>query len=152
MNIKITARHFNLSETLKNFIESEMLELDKYNLDIVSKSVILDKGKKDFSAEIILYIKGNKTVIIENEDKDIYEAFHKAYKKIDKKLAKIADRIKEKHHDKIEFKEVEVEELMTLEDALNKLKNSNDLFIVFYDENGETRTLFKKEDNLFGMY
>ena len=51
MNISIVGRHFELTDAIKNHIESAVDGLKKYNLDIISTRVIIDadekNGKKD---------------------------------------------------------------------------------------------------------
>ena len=41
---------------------------------------------------------------------------------------------------------------MEIEEALNELKNSDDIFKVFYDKDDMLRVLYKQKNNQFGLY
>ena len=64
MNKHIAGRHFELTEPIKNYIESAIESLEKYNLEIISTHCIISgdtkNGKKGFSVEFVVNLKTNR--------------------------------------------------------------------------------------------
>src|SRR5690606_36326628 len=94
MNILITARKFKARQTLKDFINSEVTSLKKYNDDILSADVKLSYlNTKDSvkSAEIILQVPGQ--VLSATEETDEFEkSVSSAVEKLSRQLKKFKTR------------------------------------------------------------
>ncbi len=60
MNIQITARHSKASESMKEFITEELLNLEKWADKITSSHVILDSVHDEKLAEVIVTILGQQ--------------------------------------------------------------------------------------------
>ncbi|WP_456383646.1 ribosome hibernation-promoting factor, HPF/YfiA family [Hydrogenimonas sp.] len=179
MNISIVGRHFELTDAIKQHIDSAIDGLKKYNLDIISTRVVVDadekNGKKGYSVEFVINMSNKNTVVIRQKDKDVYAAIDLA---IDR-----AHKVLRRHHDKVtEHKSVRPDELaaaheaeiaaaladdtdeivptelelykpLEIEEALNMLKESPDKqFIVFNDIEGKMRVLYRRGDGRFGLY
>ena len=75
MNISIVGRHFELTDAIKQHIESAIDGLKKYNLDIISTHVVVDadekNGKKGYSVEFVINMSNKNTVVIRQKDKDV---------------------------------------------------------------------------------
>ncbi len=58
MKPRITARHFSLTEELRNFVSDRLTKLDRYYDGITDAHVILtvERGRQDRFAEIILTV------------------------------------------------------------------------------------------------
>lgn len=177
MNKSITGRHFELTEAIKAYADAAIEGLSKYNLDIISASTVISanekNGKKGFSTEIILNLKDKNTLVITQNDKDVYAAIDLAMERMKKALRRHAEKIKD--HKVMSFKdlgeeaeavgEIAYEEIeivpMDLElhkpldfeeaiDALNAEKKRQ--FIVFNDHDGNMRVMYKRADGRFGLY
>ncbi|RPI72323.1 MAG: ribosome-associated translation inhibitor RaiA [Ignavibacteriales bacterium] len=94
MNILITARKFKARQTLKDFINSEVTSLKKYNDDILSADVKLSYlNSKDSvkSAEIILQVPGQ--ILSATEETDEFEkSISSAVEKLSRQLKKLKTR------------------------------------------------------------
>jgi putative sigma-54 modulation protein len=180
MNTSIVGRHIKLTDDLKQHVESTIQTFKKYNLDIISVNAIIAQeqkhGKNLITFEYVLNVANIDTVVVKQKDKDLHAAIDIATDRVCKILRRHADKIKA--HDATKLSDVvimeqedqiakELENLdneivpmtlesykpMEIEEALNELKSSDDIFKVFYDMDDNFRVLFKKKDGVhFGLY
>jgi putative sigma-54 modulation protein len=177
MNKSITGRHFELTDAIKNYADNAMEELKKYNLDLISASTVISanekNGKKGFAVEFIVNLKDKNTIVITQVDKDVYAAIDLAIERVKKSLRRHADKIK--GHRIMSFKdlgveaeavtELETEEIeivpmdlelhkpLDFDEAIDALKaEKKRQFIVFNDQEGLMRVMYKRADGKFGLY
>lgn len=180
MNITITARHIELSDSIKAHISSSLEILTKYNIDIISATVIVfsenKKAKELRGVEYVLHLAHKNSIVITQKDVDVYTAIDLATDRAKKALRRISD--KENYHfkdglneakiasthgvdlselsqnleDEIVPLELELYKPREVEDVLNELKESGRLFDIFLDHDGKTRVLYKRNDGRFGLY
>jgi len=177
MNKSITGRHFELTETIKAYADAAMEGLKKYNLDIISASTVISanekNGKKGFATEFIVNLKDKNTIVITQNDKDVYAAIDLAIERLKKALRRHADKIKnhrvmsfadlgleaeavtELEADEIEIvpMDLELHKPLDFDEAVDALKaEKKRQFIVFNDESGTMRVMYKRADGKFGLY
>ena len=177
MNKSITGRHFELTEAIKNYADNAMEELKKYNLDLISTSTVIaaneKNGKKGFAVEFIVNLKDKNTIVITQVDKDVYAAIDLAIERVKKSLRRHADKIKghrissfkdlgaeaeavtELETDEIEIvpMDLELHKPLDFDEAIEALKaEKKRQFIVFNDEEGLMRVMYKRADGKFGLY
>jgi len=178
MNISIVGRHLELTDAIKSHIESGIETLKKYQLNIISVRAIIaveeKKGLKTVSVEFTINIAHKNTVVIKQKDKDLYTAIDTAISKAHKVLRREHDKIKDhkkvgleestyQHitsldensdsvEDEIIPKELEIYKPMEIAEALERLKDSEQQFYVFYDLDEKMRVIYKISDNKFGLY
>jgi len=177
MNKQIVGRHFDLTEPIKNYLEGALDGLEKYNLDIISATAIISgdekNGKKGYSVEFIVNLKDKNTIVITQRDKDVYAASDIAIERAKKSLRRYADKLK--GHRVTSFKDLgaEAEAVSVLEteeteivpmhlelhkpvdfdEAVEMLKTETKRqFIVFNDNDGLMRVMYKRADGKFGLY
>ncbi|PHS33677.1 MAG: ribosomal subunit interface protein [Sulfurovum sp.] len=177
MNKSITGRHFELTETIKAYADAAIDGLNKYHLDIISASTIISanerNGKKGFATEFIINLKDKNTIVITQNDKDVYAAIDLAIERVKKALRRHSDKIK--GHRIMSFKDMGVEaeavtdldteeieivpmdlELhkpMDFDEAVDALREEKKRqFIVFNDHEGIMRVMYKRADGKFGLY
>jgi putative sigma-54 modulation protein len=179
MNTSIVGRHVKLTDELKAHIESTTDTFKKYNLDIISVNAIISQeekhGKNLITFEYVLNVANIDTVVVKQKDKDLHTAIDIATDRVCKILRRHADKIKA--HDATKLTDVaiaeeedsiakELEKLDTeivpmrlesykpieIEEALNNLKASDEVFKVFYDMDDNFRVLYKMKDGHFGLY
>ena len=178
MNKSITGRHFELTEPIKAYADTAIDSLEKYHLDIISASTVISanekQGKKGFVVEFIINLKDKNTIVITQVDKDVYAAMDLAIERVKKSLRRHADRVKD--HKIMSFKDMGVEaEAVTeyttdeeleivpmdlelhkpldFDEAIEALKaEEKRQFIVFNDNEGLMRVMYKRADGKFGLY
>ena len=76
MNVSLTGRQIELTEPIKDYINASLLSMEKYNLDIISASVVVSKQERNrgVSLEYTINIAGKNTIIIKQRDDDLYAA------------------------------------------------------------------------------
>lgn len=169
MNLSIVGRQLELTESIKEHIQSAVDTLKKYNLDIISTKCILSadekNGKKGFGIEFAINLAHMNTVVIKQKDKDVYAAIDLAIERAQKVLRRHHDKVtnyKQKEAnktDKIEFAEDEIVPMrlesykpLDIDDALEELKESGQQFMIFHDKEDKVRVLYKRSDAKFGLY
>ena len=177
MNKSITGRHFELTETIKAYADAAMEGLKKYNLDIISAATVISanekNGKKGFATEFIVNLKDKNTIVITQNDKDVYAAIDLAIERVKKALRRHSDKIKnhrvmsfadlgleaeavtELENDEIEIvpMDLELHKPLDFDEAVDALKaEKKRQFIVFNDESSTMRVMYKRADGKFGLY
>ena len=177
MNKQIVGRHFELTEPIKEYVNTAIDGLDKYNLDIISTMVIISgdekNGKKGFNVEYVINLKDKNTIVITQGDKDVYAASDIAIERVKKSLRRYADKIK--GHRIMSFKDLgadaeavssidteeteivpmhlELHKPVDFDEAASLLKEEkNRQFIVFNDNDGLMRVMYKRADGKLGLY
>jgi len=100
MNITVTARHFDLTPELKEYVEREINGLTRYFDKIISADVILDVEKYRQTAEV--KIKVYRDVLTGTADSDdMYASIEMVIDKVKRQLKKYKGKLKEKRPDEI---------------------------------------------------
>ena len=95
MQIRITARHFDLTDHLKNFAENEIEKLERYFNHIIDAHLILDAEKSRMTAELKVKVYG--TVLTSKvRSFDMYDSVEKVIDKMEGQLKKYKDRLQDK--------------------------------------------------------
>jgi len=174
MKRSITGRHFDLTEPIKNYVEAAVDVVDKYNLDITTANTVISKSeKKGFTVEFIVNLKDKNTIVITQNDKDVYAAIDLAIERVKKSLRRHSDKIKghritsfkdlgseaeavtELDVDEVEIvpMDLELHKPLDFDEAIEALKaEKKRQFIVFNDEEGIMRVMYKRADGKFGLY
>ncbi|MCO4845828.1 MAG: ribosome-associated translation inhibitor RaiA [Sulfurovum sp.] len=177
MNKSTTGRHFELTEPIKAYADAAIESLEKYHLDIISASTVISAnekhGRKGFAVEFIINLKDKNTIVITQVDKDVYAAIDLAIERVKKSLRRHADKIK--GHRIMSFKDMgeeaeavteldttdieivpmdlELHKPMDFDEAIEALKaEKKRQFIVFNDNEGLMRVMYKRADGKFGLY
>lgn len=178
MNKSITGRHFELTETIKAYADAAVEGLNKYHLDIISANTVISanekNGKKGFATEFIVNLKDKNTIVITQNDKDVYAAIDLAIERVKKSLRRHKDKIK--GHRIMSFKDLgleaeavseyntneeleivpmdlELHKPLDFDEAIDALKaETKRQFIVFNDHDNVMRVMYKRADGKFGLY
>ena len=178
MNLSIVGKQFDLTDPIKQHIENAFDALNKYGLDIISGRCVVSadekNGKKGFSVEFALNLAKKDTIVIRHKDKDLYAAVDLALERASKVLRREHDKnttvknkddgkaaraaIADEHHinegevDEIIPMELELYKPLEIEEAMQKLKDSDAQFYVFNDMDAKMRVIYKRSDGKFGLY
>lgn len=94
MKVTIVARHFDISEKTRDYIQSEMEHrLEPVYERIVSSKMIVDKVKNDYIAEVILNVPG-ETLTAKETSEDLSKSVDFVVKKMRKQLTKFKKKWK----------------------------------------------------------
>ncbi|MEJ2628890.1 MAG: ribosome-associated translation inhibitor RaiA [bacterium] len=101
MQVKVTARHFKLTEELKKYAENEALKLTKYYDDIIDSEIILWWENKDRIAEINLSVY-NKIITVHERSDNMVKSVDMCIDKLKRKLKKYKDRRRDFEHESVD--------------------------------------------------
>jgi len=177
MNISITGKQLELTDAIKSHITSSIDGLNKFNMDIISVNVVVSaqtkKGKEHAVVEFVINLAHKNSIVIKQNDLDMYTAIDIAISRAKKAMRRIHDKetdyqktgLNESKHQNIDVKdeiekqedeiipvELELYKPREVEDVLQDLKESGKLFEIFLDNENKTRVLYKRNDNKFGLY
>ena len=179
MNISLTGRQLELTEPIKAHMNTSIETLTKYNMDIISVNVVAStqtkKGKEHSVVEFVINLAHKNSVIIKQNDGDLYAAIDLAIARAQKALRRMHDKeighrqtgineikaesvnvnVKEEaeaNEDEIVPVELDLYKPREVEDVLNDLKDSGKMFEIFLDNEDKTRVLYKRNDGKFGLY
>ena len=180
MNLNIVGKQFELTEAIKNYVENAFETLEKYNLDIISGRCVISadekQGKKGFVVDFSLNLAHQDTIVVRLKDNDLYAAVDLIVDRASKVLRRYHDKVNS-HKNRDEMKqnavdnaiganepnlndevdeivptELELYKPLEIDEALNKLKESTDQFLVFNDMDAKMRVLYKRKDGKFGLF
>ena len=177
MNISLVGRHVELTEAIKEHLNSSIESLEKFNLNIISVNAVASlQEKKGTSIEFSINLAGKNTVVIKQRDDDLYAAIDVAIDRAQKALRRLSDRKSDHRNESINDaknatnanidlsseQEALEDEIVPHElglykpqeigDVLESLKTSEKIFEIFNDHDGKTRVLYKRSDGRFGLY
>lgn len=85
MQTSITGRHIDLTDAIKDYVESKFKRLERHQQSLMNAEVILSVNKLVQKAEAKLDLDGF-TVYAEAEDKDLYAAIDALTDKLDRQI------------------------------------------------------------------
>jgi putative sigma-54 modulation protein len=95
MQIRTTARHFDLTDDLKNFAEKQIEKLEKYFDHIIDSHLILDMEKSRMTAELKVKVYG--TVLSSKyRSFDMYDSVEKVIDKMEAQIRKYKAKLRDK--------------------------------------------------------
>jgi putative sigma-54 modulation protein len=180
MNVSLVGRHVELTESIKEHLNNSIETLTKFHLDIISVSAVASgkesKSKGGFSIEFTINLAAKNSIVIKQQDDDLYAAIDIAIDRAQKAMRRLHDRSVEHHkvginevkgeiistsdiasksealEDEIVPAELELYKPIEVAEVLEGLKESSKQFSVFIDPDGKTRVLYKRSDGRFGLY
>ena len=177
MNISLAGRQLELTDAIKAHMTTSIETLNKFNMDIISVNVVASaqtkKGKEHSVVEFVINLAHKNSIIIKQNNDDLYAAIDMAISRAQKAMRRIHDR--DSDHYKVGMNEAKAETVdikattediedeivpveldlykpREVEDVLNDLKESGKMFEIFLDNENKTRVLYKRNDGKFGLY
>lgn len=180
MNVSLVGRHVELTDAIKQHFNTSIETLKKFHLDIISVTAVASanekKGKIGVNVEFTINLAGKNSVVIKQNDTDLYAAIDIAIDRAQKALRRMHDR--DTDHYKVGINEAKAQanggidmnqEIESSEDeivpvalemyapreigdVLEELKESGKMFSIFVDHEDKTRVLYKRNDGRFGLY
>lgn len=177
MNISLTGKNVDLTDAIKAHMTTSIETLNKFNMDIISVNVVAStqtrKGKEHSFVEFVINLAHKNSIIIKQNDGDLYAAIDLATSRAQKAMRRKHDKdsghykvginedkattvdvkeTSEAMEDEIVPVELDLYKPREVEDVLSDLKDSDKIFEIFLDNENKTRVLFKKSNGTFGLY
>lgn len=105
MNIRISARNFDLSDALKEFTEKRTAKLERFTPYVIDGHLVLEKDKATSIIELTMIVK-HATINSRVKNPDIYLGISDVFKKVERQLEKYEARFRERKRTAMKTKRV----------------------------------------------
>lgn len=169
MNISIVSKNIEVTDTIRNKVESTLSKLEKYIKSDINVNVKLDVKKKSQKIEVTIHLKDGCILRAEESQSDLYSAIDLVYDKLYKQLRKYKTQTlkKNKRNESIKFENIEeyvacdieeddfikrrkklnIDKPMTEEEAVIQMDLLGHDFFVFKDiETDRISIIYKRHD------
>ena len=96
MKIAVNARHMEVTDSIRQFVEGKVSKLPKFLDNIQSIEVILDKEALKAVTEIVVTAKKKHVFVATHHDDDLYASIDQCIHKIVQQLHRHKDRIRDR--------------------------------------------------------
>ena len=154
MKVSVTARHFSLSNRLKEHAEERLSRLSRFTDTLLHAHVVLEFQKHRKIAEITAHARnGDFTGKAESEDFPV--SIDLACEKIERQIRKIKGKqMSHKGEPKEEFPmgDTRIEsqrlnrEMMSLDEATTRIESGEEIVIFADTDSGATRVVYRRPD------
>lgn len=128
MAIHIVSKKVTLTNSIKDKIESTLVNLEKYISDDTDIHVKLDVKKKDQKIEVTIFTKNGTILRAEDSKDNLYTAIDSVYDKLYKQIRKLKTQLikKNKSNESIRFNSIdEYVDLDTSDNMIKRYKKFN---------------------------
>ena len=95
MQIRTTARHFDLTDDLKDFAEKQAAKLEKYFNNIIDSHLIMEMEKSRMTAELKVKVYGT-VLTSKHRSFDMYDSVERVINKMQVQLKRYKERLQDK--------------------------------------------------------
>jgi putative sigma-54 modulation protein len=95
MQIRTTARHFDLTDDLKDFVERHLRKLERFFDHIIDSHLILEMEKSRMTAELKLKVYGT-VLTSKHRSFDMYDSVEKVIDKMERQLKTYKGKLQDK--------------------------------------------------------
>ena len=175
MQITITARHFDLTQAIRDHVETACLKLNKYFEPIITIHVTLAWDNNRNICEMSLHA-SKFGLQSQSEEVDMYLAIDNTIDKMEAQIKKLKDRVT--NHQKRSIKELDdfsraslyqinnsntskkliktkrmVPETLSIQEAMEKLNSNDDGYFIFKNvETDGINVLVRKDETHFKLF
>jgi putative sigma-54 modulation protein len=168
MNIRVTARHFDMEPELKAYVEDKVSRLAHYFDRVDEAHVVLDAEGHRKIADVTVHA-SRMTVSSEQAAEDLRSAFDRAVEKVERQVRRHKDRVRRRKGREsaavaaTRSRGVGPEEIgivpealagapMTAEQALERLDDLGAPFLVFWNSGTQkVNVIYRRDDGNFGL-
>ncbi|THB73575.1 MAG: ribosome-associated translation inhibitor RaiA [Gammaproteobacteria bacterium] len=93
MQINLTGHHVDITDSLRNYVDSKFERLERHFDNVTNTHVILSVEKLEQKAEATMHLSGN-TVFADSIEEDMYAAIDTLVDKLDRQVKKHKEKIK----------------------------------------------------------
>ena len=170
MRITITGRNVDLTEGLKNAIDTKLGKLEKYFTPDTDVFVTLSVEKERQKIEVTIPVKGN-IIRSEQVSNDMYVSIDLVEEVIERQLKKYKKKIISKHQSAASFRKEFIEKETESEDEIRIIRTKkfdmkpmypedacvqmellgHDFFVFCNAENERVNVVYKRKGNTYGL-
>lgn len=96
MNIAVNARHMEVTDSIRTYVETKVAKLPRFYDNIQSIEVKLDTEADKSVVEILAYAKRKHTFVASHRDENLYASLDVCLDKISEQLRRHKDRVRDR--------------------------------------------------------
>lgn len=166
MDITISFRHIAPDENLKKYVEEKLSRLQRYVEIPLDLHVVLSLERKYRQRVDVMFTMNGVVINAHEVMNDMYAAVDKILDKLETRLKRYRDKVKQYREGKPKYAATGVKEKqaqilmlktidakpMDADEAMMQLGASGDAFIIFRDiDRGNVCVMYKRKDGNFGL-
>lgn len=97
MNITVKARHMDVTDALRQYVETKVARLPRYYDGVQSVEAILDMNADQAVVELLVTARRKATFVATHRDADMYACLDQCLDKISEQLRRHKDRVRDRH-------------------------------------------------------
>ncbi|MDP2870810.1 ribosome hibernation-promoting factor, HPF/YfiA family [Methyloversatilis sp.] len=106
MNLTITGHHLEVTQPIRDYIESKLERVIRHFDHVTSVSVILTVEKLRQKAEVTLHVRG-RDIFVESESEDMYATLDNLMDKLDRQVLKHKEKSNEHTRESVKHQAAE---------------------------------------------
>ena len=106
MNTQIRTKDITLTDHTRDHVNAAIEQFKKFNLDITTVNVIIEKEKQGVSVEFDMHIAHNSPVVIKQDDDDLDAAIDLAIDRASKALRRLHGKVTSHGNESIKDMEI----------------------------------------------
>lgn len=96
MDITVIGRHMEVTDAMRQYVESKAAKLPRFYDNVLSAEVILGIEAEKAIAEIVVTANRRNTFVATHRDDDMYAAIDECLKKITEQLRRHKDKVRDR--------------------------------------------------------
>ncbi|NNE44791.1 MAG: ribosome-associated translation inhibitor RaiA [Gemmatimonadetes bacterium] len=156
MKVSVTARHFDLTPQEREHTEERIQRFSKYERGLLNAHVVLEQQRSRKIAEIMVHARhGDFTAKAESHD--LLASIDGACEKMETQIRRSAEKLRDHHvngngKEAVGLGETRIEserrnrEMMSLEEATNRVEDGEELVVFADTDSGATRVVYRRPD------
>lgn len=96
MNITVKTRHMEVSEAMRDYVESKVAKLPRYYDNIQSIEAVLDMEADQAVVEIVVAASRKATFVATHREEDMYASVDQCLRKITEQLRRHKDKVRDR--------------------------------------------------------
>jgi putative sigma-54 modulation protein len=154
MKVSVTARHFDLTDDLKEHAEGRLSRFSRFTENLLRANVVLEVQRHRHIAEVSVHAR-NGDFAGKAESDDMRISIDGACEKIERQILKNEKRLKSHKGEPkggLVMGETRIEsqrlsrEMMTLDEATTRIEGGEDIVVFADTDTGATRVVYRRPD------
>ena len=96
MNLNMTGHHLEITPSIRDYVSSKMIRINRHFDHVIDVNMILSVEKLRQKIEANVHLSG-KDIFVESENPDMYAAIDLLVDKLDRQIIKHKEKVKNKH-------------------------------------------------------
>ena len=97
MNVIVKARHMDVTDAMRDYVEGKVAKLPRYYDSIQTIETILDVEADQAAVEMVVTANRKATFVAHHREPDMYAAIDQCLQKLSEQLRRHKDKVRDRH-------------------------------------------------------